>query len=514
MKTKYILKTFLITILITSTVFNCGYNEDVIDELSVNREFAPVSLTARVRNQTVVELNWTVRDDTNNYVVEFSADDPNFNTIFKTVEVSASELPIQVQLEGLTEYSIRVKALSSNGLEDSTWAVATATTLSEQLMLPYANGDIGYNTATLKWQAGINVTHLLLQPGDITHTITEQEKAAGVATVTGLTSETKYTVDLFNNTKPRGFAIIKTEVDPSIGTVFGPSDNLLQMIANAASGSILLLQPGDYTAQSGSITLDKSITIRGLYSYDLPLLSNNVSIITGATNVNLIHLNLNGGATVQDVVRYSAAGNYNSLLIKGCIVSNYDRSFIAGNVTSAIVQTVTVEDCIVTNVITNGGDFIDFRNSDALNITVKTSTFNNCAPARDFFRIDAAGDSNNNTPLKTVNVLLENCTLYGVCNTTDRILYIRFNANAITVSKNIFAQTDAIYSNQSSTSDPVFLNNNYFNTTGLHTTNTKFDATTTFTTLDPGFVNAAAGDFTITNQTLKDNAVGDPRWRL
>jgi hypothetical protein len=288
------------------------------------------------------------------------------------------------------------------------------------------------------------------------------------------------------------------------------------MIADAAPGDILLLEQGDYTAQSGTITLNKSITIQGLRVDFKPLLKVVFSITTGAEDTKLIDLDLQGNgegsADLLDVVRFSGVGNYNSLLISGCNIHDYGRSFIAGNVTDAIVQSIIVENSIVTNIFTSGGDFIDFRNSDALNITVKTSTFNNCAPARDFFRLDAAGTSNNNMPLKTTNVLLENCTLYGVSNTTDRILYIRFNANAITVRNNLFAQTTAIYSNQATTSEPVFLNNNYFNATGLHTTNTRFDSTDPASTLDPGFANATSGDFTITNQTLIDNNVGDPRW--
>ena len=52
----------------------------------VDRAFAPVELTAIVRNQTIVELNWTVRDNVDHYVVEFSADDPEFNTIFKILQ--------------------------------------------------------------------------------------------------------------------------------------------------------------------------------------------------------------------------------------------------------------------------------------------------------------------------------------------------------------------------------------------------------------------------------------------
>ena len=42
-----------------------------------------------------------------------------------------------------------------------------------------------------------------------------------------------------------------------------------------------------------------------------------------------------------DVVRYSDIGNFNSLLVSGCNIHDYDKSFIAGNVTDAIVQTVT-----------------------------------------------------------------------------------------------------------------------------------------------------------------------------
>ncbi|MBP0904223.1 DUF5123 domain-containing protein [Mariniflexile gromovii] len=512
MKTKYILKVLFILCL-TYAMTSCGYDEEVINDLDVNRAFAPVALTANIRNQTTVELNWTVRPNVSKYVVEFSADDPNFTTIFKSVDVAPTQLPIQVALEGETVYSIRVKAVSSIGLEDSTWAIGTATTLTEQIMLPFEPGDVGATQVTFRWVANSSVTQLVIQPGDITHVITSQEKINGVATVTGLTGETGYTAKLFNNAKIRGTAAFTTGIDVGNNTLVLPTDDLFQMIANAQSGDILLLEQGDYTSQTGTITLDKSITIQGLRRDFKPMLKVSFSIVAGAANVSLIDLNLTGDtpSTLIDVVRFSAAGNYSSLLVSGCNIHDYDRSFIAGNVADAIVQSVTVEDCVVTNVLTNGGDFIDFRNSDALNITVKTSTFNNCAPARDFFRIDAAGTSNGNA---TVNVLLENCTLYGVCNTADRILYIRFNANAITVRNNLFAQTDAIYSNQSSTSDPTFLNNNYFNTLGLHTTNTKFDATTTYTTLDPGFTNAAGGNFTISNQTLKDKNIGDPRWRL
>jgi hypothetical protein len=516
MKSKKILKKILLSLIVVFTLSNCSDTEDLIEELAISREFAPVGLTAKVRNQTTVELNWLVRDNITNYVVEFSADDPTFASVFKTVDVTADELPIQVALEGETVYSIRVKAISNRGLEDSKWAVGEATTLTEQLMLDFQPGDVEAKQVTLRWVPGVNVTQISIQPGDIVHAITAQEKADGVATVTGLTGETDYSAKLLNNTKIRGTVSFTTGIDVGDNTLVLPTNDLFQMIADAAPGDILLLEQGDYTAQKGTIVLDKSITIQGLRVDFKPKLNVNFEIVNGAIDVNLIDLDLQGdgegSSSLTDVIRYTGAGNYNSLLVSGCVIHDYARSFIAGNVTDAIVQSVTVENCIVTDIFTSGGDFIDFRNSDVLNLTVKTSTFNNCAPGRDFFRLDDAGTSTQKG--FTCNVLLESCTLYGVSNTNDRILYVRFQANKITVRNNLFAETDAYYSNQSRTDpNPTFENNNYFNAAGFYTNNTVYDNSGTYTTLNPGFVDAASGNFKITDQTLLDNLVGDPRWR-
>lgn len=516
MKTKNILKGLIIVILLPITFSSCtGYDVDVIEELQIDREFAPVALTARVRNQTTVELNWTVNEEINSYVVEFSADDSSFGNIVKTIEVTGSELPIQIAMEGETLYSIRVQAISARGLEDSTWALIDAQTLTEQLMLDSEPGDIKALQATFRWVPNINVTQIVINPGEITHTITTQEKIDGVATVTGLTSETDYTAILYNNTKVRGSLSFSTGIDVGDNTLVLVTDDLFQMIADAADGDILLLEAGDYTAQTGAVVLDKSITIQGLRSYNKPLLSINFELNAGAVDVSLIDLDLDGAATIQDAIRYTGAGNYNSLLVSGCNVHDYDRSFIAGNTTDAIVQYVTVENSIITNVITNGGDFIDFRNSDVFNLNVNTSTFNNCAPGRDFFRIDDAGTSTQ-TGL-TCNVLLDSCTIYACSNSSSRrLLYVRFQANVITVQNTLITDTESEgFSDQSRTDpSPTFNNNNYFNAPGFfNSSQVVFDGSGTYTELDPGFVDASIGDFTVTNQTLLDNQVGDPRWR-
>ncbi len=519
MKLKNIIKVIVTAVLLIN-FSSCitDYDEPVIEELSITREFAPIDLDTRIRNQTSVELDWAVREgqELSNYVVEFSADDPDFNTIFLSQEVTADELPVLIRLEGETIYSIRVKTVSSRGLDDSTWALAEATTLSEQIMLPSEAGDIQALSATLRWEAGLNVTHFILEPGTIRYDISEQEKASGVATITELTPETDYTATLYNNDKVRGTAVFTTGIDIGDNVVLTPSDDIFQAIADADPGAIILFDEGDYTQQVGRITLDKSVTLRGLKTDFKPLLKVAFTIDAGAENVELIDLDLTGDlpTDLNDVVSYTNPGNFNSLLIKGCNIHDYNRSFVRGPTTDGILQSLTVENSIVSNILTSGGDFIDFRNGDVLNVNILNSTFDNCAPGRDFLRLDASGTSNGNS---TINILIDSCTIHACSNSSSRrLLYVRFDSNDVTVNNTLIASTESEgYADRSGIDEtPTFFNNNYWNAPGyIDSSQHTYDASGTHTELDPGFADAASGDFTLTNQDLIDNAVGDPRWR-
>ncbi|MHA6279664.1 DUF5123 domain-containing protein [Salinimicrobium sp. CAU 1759] len=518
MRVKDIFKSLLIAILVAVTVTACDYDEELIEELPVNREFAPVNLRTFVRNQVNVELNWTVDENANSYIVEFANDSLQFNNIVKTLEVKPNELPVLVPLESETLYSVRVKTISDRGLDDSSWAVTTFRTLTEQIFIEGQDGDIKAKEATLRWVPGSDVTEISLSPGDITYTITPEEMASGVATVSGLSSETEYTATLYNGTSIRGVIKFTTGIDIGDGILITAEDDLLQAIADASAGDILVLEPGDYTAQTGTVTLDKSLTIRGLRSYDKPLLQLNFEIVGGADDVALIDLDLmgmgEGSSELQDVVRYTGPGNYNSLLISGSNIHDYSRSFIAGNETDAILQTLTVENSIVYNIFTSGGDFIDFRNSDVLNINLIDNTFYNVAPGRDFIRMDASGTSND-TGL-TSNILIDSNTIYAVSdNDSRRLLYVRFVSNDVTVRNTLIVNTasEGYADREGIDESPTFSNNNYFNAPGFYDTNQYIFDDSSYTTLDPGFVDPSTGDFTVTNQTIIDNQVGDPRWR-
>jgi hypothetical protein len=520
MKTKYILKGVIATLLFAFAISGCeSFNEELMDGIGATREFSPLGVTAVIRTQTTVELNWTTKEDADHYVVEFSADDDTFKTIYKTVEVTAKQLPLKVQLEGETTYSIRVKAVSAAGLADSKWSVITTTTLSEQLFLASVDGDIDAKQVTLRWVANSNVTQIVVNPGAITHTITPAEKTSGIAVVTGLTGEKAYTADLFNGTKKRGNKAFTTAIDIGDGILVKTTDDLVQKIIDAPAGSVLVLEAGDYTAQIATIALAKSITIRGLRSFNKPKLKVNFSLLAGAANVSLIDLDLTGdvASAKNDVIKYNEAGTYSKLIVSGCTIHDYNGSFVSATSAAARIESITVDNALITNVgVGSTGEFIDLRGSFTAAINLTNSTFNNCAQARAFIREDVSAAFG--TGLVT-NTLIDSCTFYGVTNTIAQsgyqILYIRFATNATIVRNSLFAETVARYANQAATVAPTFTNNNYFNAATLNAaapvSPLKSDASGT--ALNPQFTNAATGDFTLKNQTLIDNKIGDPRWR-
>ncbi|UWY28482.1 DUF4957 domain-containing protein [Flavobacterium sp. TR2] len=520
MKTIKIFKGLITVLLLSVAVSSCeSYNEALLDDIGNTREFSPIGLKATIRNSTTVELNWTVKSGENadHYVVEFSADDPSFTTIYKTVNVAPSELPVKVALEGETVYSIRVKAVT-NGLEDSKWSVITATTLSEQIMFPVQDADIQATQVTLRWIPNSTVTQITAMPGNIVHTITAAEKTAGVATLTGLTPETAYTAILLNGTKKRGNATFTTGIDIGTGILVKEGDNFIQKITDAPSGSVLVFMPGDYTAQTGTIAINKTITLRGLRPENKPKLKVNFTLANNSANsaeivnFSLIDIDLSGAGTTGGAIAISspAATNLGDVLISGCYVHDFPSQLMYGNALAKL-KSFSVDNSIIKNVNTaSGADFIDFRTAYVGSVSLTKSTFDTCS-SRDFIRLDAATGLTG-TGL-TSNVLIDGCTIYApTLPAASRILYVRFVSNASIVRNTLLVVGSASYTNNAATAAPGFSNNNNFNSPNLQVTGSNNRPDASATILDPQFTSAATGDFTIKNQTLIDRKVGDPRW--
>lgn len=144
---------------------------------------------------------------------------------------------------------------------------------------------------------------------------------------------------------------------------------------------------------------------------------------------------------------------------------------------------------------------------------MKNCTVANSCSGSDFIRFDY------NSEAKGMVVNFENNTLYKVEATSNGLFYIRSNSAGsldytANIRNNVFAEMSekVFFSQDSKTDNLIFRNNNYFNTPSLNANpdggaGKVFD--TTGFNLDPQFKDAVNNDFTITNETLINENIGN-----
>lgn len=520
---KYI---YMFGLAVTAAGFTaCEDQSEEVMSIDYSRYFAPINLEARVQNRTEVRLTWTPSQGATSYNIELFANDSlTFEgTAAKSFNgITAEDLPYVITgLEGETQYSARVQAVGEDESKASKWSGVFFETDTEQNLDAVTEADLTYNSVTLHWPAGLEVTEIVLEPADVpAHTVTSEEMAAGQATITGLKAETQYTAKLMNGTKTRGVQTFTTLIDLAGAIAVSPEDDFVAMLEGAADGDAFAFYPGTYTVPSeeggaGKLNISASIEIKAVRPSDRPVINGCITLNEGAS-LSLSQIILDGTDTDgSQAFDYKDEGTYEKLIIRDCEIRNYVKGFYYVNVT-ATVNEITIDNCLIHGIQCGGGDMFDCRKGyiAALNITNST-IWNSCAD-RDFIRYDdASGDFAGAAPVITV----DHCTIDGVSNDSSRrLLYVRFKGNSITFTNNMVSNMPNCgrgFSDNSNTAEPKFDNNNYFNTKNLVTDGGDgkakfFDADGT--TADPGYADAANGDFTLSNEDLIYNQVGDPRW--
>ncbi len=509
--------------LFSLTFVSCEDKIDpIVEELQFERVFTPLNLTARIRNMITVELSWSIKEDASSYVVEVSEDSLEFTNIIKTVTVAPDELPVSILLEGETRYSARVKGTSDTGLDESKWATVVFKTDPENIFNALGGDKIGKTEVTLSWPAGSEVTHFIISANGtnaVRRDITETEAAAGEATITGLTFDTRYTVIMYNEPNPKQRGKIEFTTLPE-GETLTPDMDLVEAINTTfASQDVFLLESGEYTIPTGTFILNRPIKIKGLNPDNKPIIYGQLSCGTTIASIELKDLIFRGNADAASLLGqfFNTTGgcNLTTLTIDGCEISNYGNNFIYNN-TSGTYGTISIKNSYIHDIPGSGGDGIDFRGGSITALTVENSTFAN--GFRNFLRMQVA-----------CAVSFKNCTFYKVStvdNSNNNGLF-RMNKTAggsFEVRNCLFVETGVESPASAQVGNfcrqdsymvelPVYANNNIFAChnllVGLYTTLSQISATE----LNPGFVDAANGNFKITNQTLIDNAIGDQRWK-
>ena len=234
----------------TLTLTSCSDAMDEITSLVVGRNFSPTNFEAKNITKESATLQWTLSSGATSYNLEIFQDDSlTFEgTPVKTItNITPAEVPYAI--DGLmydTKYSARVMAIDDNdNSRNSVWNGVFFRTSAQQIFKTVDEmQDVLDRSVKMKWPAGEDVTKIVVKYTDdkgnvstiTTHQITAEEKAAGQATVEGLSPSTKYTILLYNGEKERGSKIITTLTDLTGKTVVEAGDDLKKILSEATDG--------------------------------------------------------------------------------------------------------------------------------------------------------------------------------------------------------------------------------------------------------------------------------------
>lgn len=513
--------------LLTLGLASCGDASEEITEMIFNRNLSPLDVDAKNVTETSTTLTWTPSSGATAYIVEIYANDSlSFEgSPQKTLTVESPSVYVD-NLQYGTKYSARVQAIT-NGDDDRTskWSGVYFLTNAHKLLKNPVEADILDRSVTISWKLedGYDVTTLIV--GDITHQITEEEKAAGQAVIEGLTPETEYNVQLLNDYQDCGTCKFTTIADLEGATVVTPEDNLRSLLENAEDGQVFALKPGEYAFNNEegeviSAKISKSVVIKGIYSTSRPVIYGRLQL-DAPVSLTLSQTVWDGSKnnTGDQFINFKGTGDYGDINISNTEVRNFVKGFFYLNVEGKIPN-FTVSNSLIHHITCDGGDLFDSRKGFIENLTIEKSTVYESAKSRDFIRYD---DASGTYPGLTTNVVVNNCTLYNVGNgeANYRLLYVRFTTNKLTFTNNLvvnFNNKRGFTNQAKSDQSPTLSNNYYFNCQNLTSAGNGADPTiswfdTNGTIDDPKFADPANGDFTLNadSKAAKGNA-GDPRW--
>ena len=528
---KYIIHKCLIGIGILSLA-SCSEPMEEITDIIFDREFSPTNLEVKNVKETSVLLTWNASTRISEYTVELYPDD---SLTFASTPISGDIIENEMQLEGLTydtRYSVKVIAKDTkNSSRNSKPATLFFRTAAQQIFNAIEKGNIADRSVVVSWAEGdkeVSELRAFDESGALiaTHAITDAEKKSSTAKVEGLSPLTKYTLKLYYNSngvlKERGSKTFMTKVDLEGATAVTPKDDLAELVANAKDGEVFALMEGTFVVKSesesvtaGVIIVNKNITIKGADPASVPVINGRFQLEDGASlTINMV--NIDGEGTTGDQCFNYKGTNVGGVSVNNAEIKNFKKGVYYVNV-AAKVPYIKFNNCLIHDIICDGGDMLDCRAGCIDDLSITNSTIYNSCAERDFVRFDdASGAFAGATP----KITIDHCTINAAANKSGkRLLYVRFVGTAINWTNNIVTNTAAVWSNQSKTSVPTFGNNNfYFNCEKLNVldgaeggkTNLFIDEMATV--LNPQYADAASGNFQLKNESVSKFKAGDPRW--
>ena len=494
---------------------------DPVHSLELSRVLSPTNLSVRVRNSVNLELSWDAMDKATSYsVVVYEGTTADGSPVFSHVGFSSDTYSVKAGLLGETEYYVLVKAVGE-GIAESKWTGMKVTTDAEQIFKAVDAAEITHNSAVIRWidgmmtnaDAGNKVTVTPVSNASaatIDYTVTNEDVTNGYVTIDGLTQDTEYQAVMKRGSVTRGTVNFKTRIDTGDMIPIDEGADLAKKLTDAKEGDAFVLLGSSYTLTE-DFELTKSISLTSIDPTNKPTISGGRFIFNSdVASFSMSNIKFDVENNYGNFIE-AKGGSLGSLTLEGCEIKNTNNNMIYSNA-AANFGTITVNNCIISNIGDGGDGVFDIRKGTVASVTLTNSTITDVK--RTFIRIEVATD-----------FTMTNCTLYNVAtvdNANNRGLFSLAKGKTLKVENCLFygiglATPTNANSGVWGRSDKMkatytYANNYYFNCPNLWGNLYKDNHSDVATELDPQFTDAANGDFTVQSQDLKDNQVGDPRW--
>lgn len=493
---------------------------DPVHSLELSRVLSPTNLSVRIRNSVNLELSWDAMDKATSYTVEvYQGETAEGTPVFTQEGINADTYTVKAGLLGETVYYVQVKAVGE-GIADSKWTGMKVTTDAEQIFKAVDAAEITHHSAVIRWIDGmmtnadagnkVIVTPVSDASAALEYTVTNEDVTNGYVTIDGLTQDTEYQAVMKRGSVTRGTVNFKTRIDTGDMIPIDEGADLAKKLTDAKEGNAFVLLGSSYTLTE-DFELTKSISLTSIDPTNKPTISGgrfifNSEVASFSMSNIIFDVENNYGNFLE-----AKGGKLGSLTLEGCEIKNTKNNMIYSNA-AADFGTITVKDCIISNIGDGGDGVFDIRKGTLTSATITNSTITDVK--RTFIRIEVP-----------TAFTMKNCTLYNVAtvdNANNRGLFSLAKGNTLNVENCLFYGI-GLESPQNGNSGvwgrsdkmkatPTYANNYYFNCPNLWSNLYQNDNSFVATKCDPQFADAANGDFTVQSQDLKDNQVGDPRW--
>ncbi|QEC45054.1 fibronectin type III domain-containing protein [Pseudobacter ginsenosidimutans] len=543
MKLRFFYIQTLPLLLAAAVVFLASCKKDDPNEgLDSPRLFKPSGISVRTTD-TSATISWTApilsEGQLLTYTIDLSQDstfattDHSFQSDTTALTIKAAELTLR------QKYYVRIMANAFENQPASKWLTGGSfTVIGEQFFLPVRDIELTESRVTLRWRTteifakllltikGGTAQELLLTPTDLSN---------GFKEITGLTSDTLYSAELFNSTSGKGWLSFRTPKPTVYTVVLNPGDDIVAAVTNAANGDVIGLNPGVYDVAGANFAIQqKTITIKSLSNNpadtrinfkEFNLRGSGAGIILegiyldGAPNTALYFINLTGAAANNEIC------DFTQVKVSNCVVARTTTSFFradrGSNAGDYRMNQVSVRNTLVMDVATTLGYNLFHLDELAVGeVHVSNSTFQN------------AGRTLISSTALLVNrptITFDYCTINSIGGNNKTVLMdagsnpVNFNfTNSIIANTPLPSQTVSNLAVRATGANTVivFNNNNSFNFKNGADVELSFPAGTTMVgnhKIDLGWT-AATQDFTLPAGHLlrtvssAGSAIGDPRW--